>query len=109
MSYEYTRRVFIYSLCTSNLFVFLLYLCSKLKVIAMLRRVGLMQTAFEDDVLIEETFFCVDKDHPDLIRFHSTQADSVRNLPISRDGKLVIQVRFAYCMFISQLYASMKS
>ena len=66
------------------------------KVIALLKRAGLEQTAFEDDVLIEEAFFCVDKDHPDLIRFHSTQADIVRRLPITRDGKLIIQVRYVY-------------
>jgi len=64
-----------------------------------LKHQGLVQKQHEDDVLIEENSFCVDKNHSNLLRIHSRQAEKIRNLNLIADGKLIIQDKSA-CIFV---------
>jgi len=67
-------------------------------VISKLNEIGLSQTEFEDDILIQEKSFCVDGKHPDLIRLHSSQLDIIKAHPMNKEGRIVIQVSFSMLM-----------
>lgn len=61
----------------------------------LLRSQGLRETQFEDDTLIQEHLFSVNKLHPDLVRVHSSKATIISNMPMFRDGHIVVQDKSA--------------
>ncbi|ODN02312.1 putative methyltransferase NSUN7 [Orchesella cincta] len=65
------------------------------KIVAALKQSGLQETRFEDDTLIQENLFSVSHLHPDLIRMHSSKANTITSMPMFRDGYIVVQDKSA--------------